>query len=351
MGRYKRLLSNTVILGAGTFASKVLVFLLMPLYTSVLSTSEFGVADILTQTANLIIPLAAVGICDGLFRFVLDTGETEDTDGERKSIFTAGVLVVLIGGAVTVAAVQLLRAIEVFDGYIFLVAAYVICANLHSIAANFIRAIGKTALFAAQGIANTVLTILLNVLFLVVFDMGTTGYVLSVVVADLCMTVGIFLIAKLYRCFSLRAMNKRMLSAMLRYSIPYIPTTMMWLITSASDRYIVTAYRGAAENGLYAAAYKLPTLLLLVCGVFIEAWQFSVVKDADDKTRSDFFSSVYRNYMGIIFMGASVIIAGSKILTQLLLADSYYASWQYVTVLCRDGIFGTRILYGKRVLS
>ena len=345
MGRYKRLLSNTVILGAGTFASKVLVFLLMPLYTSVLSTSEFGVADILTQTANLIIPLAAVGICDGLFRFVLDTGETEDTDGERKSIFTAGVLVVLIGGAVTVAAVQLLRAIEVFDGYIFLVAAYVICANLHSIAANFIRAIGKTALFAAQGIANTVLTILLNVLFLVVFDMGTTGYVLSVVVADLCMTVGIFLIAKLYRCFSLRAMNKRMLSAMLRYSIPYIPTTMMWLITSASDRYIVTAYRGAAENGLYAAAYKLPTLLLLVCGVFIEAWQFSVVKDADDKTRSDFFSSVYRNYMGIIFMGASVIIAGSKILTQLLLADSYYASWQYVPVLCLAMVFSALVSF------
>ena len=345
MGRYKRLLSNTVILGAGTFASKVLVFLLMPLYTSILSTSEFGIADILTQTANLIIPLAAVGICDGLFRFVLDTGETEDTISERKSIFTASVLVVLLGGVVTVAAVQVLRAIDVFDGYIFLVAAYVICANLHSIAANFIRAVGKTALFAAQGIANTVLTILLNVIFLVVFDMGTTGYVLSVVVADLCMTVGIFFIAKLYRYFSLRSMNRRTLSAMLRYSIPYIPTTIMWLITSASDRYIVTAYRGAAENGLYAAAYKLPTLLLLVCGVFIEAWQFSVVKDADDKTRSDFFSSVYRNYMGIIFMGASVIIAGAKILTGLLLADSYYASWQYVPVLCLAMVFSALVSF------
>jgi O-antigen/teichoic acid export membrane protein len=123
------------------------------------------------------------------------------------------------------------------------------------------------------------------------------------------------------------------LRRMLRFSIPYIPTTMMWLVTSACDRYIVAAYRGTAENGLYAAAYKLPTVLLLVCGVFIEAWQFSVVKDAKESERADFFSNVFKSYMGVIFMGGSLLIALSKPLTGLLLADSYYVSWQYVPVL------------------
>ena len=343
MSRGRRLISNTVILGAGTFASKVLVFLLMPLYTSILSTEEFGVADILTQTANLLIPLAAVGICDGLFRFVLDTDE--ENGKERRSIFTSATLTVLAGGAVTLALIQALRAFDVFDGYIFLVAAYVLCANLHSIAANFLRAIGKTGLFALQGMINTALTVGFNILFLVVFDMGTTGYILSVVLSDLCVTAGLFVAAGLYRYFSLRSFNKDTLRVMLKYSIPYIPTTIMWLITAASDRYIVTAYSGVAENGLYAAAYKLPTLLILVCGVFIEAWQFSVVKDADDQTRSDFFSSVWRNYMGIIFMGASVIIAGSRILTGILLADSYFASWKYVPVLCMAMVFSTFVSF------
>ena len=343
MSRKRRLLSNAAILGTGTFASKVLVFLLMPLYTAILSTSEFGVADVLTQTANLIIPLAAVGICDGLFRFALDTGE--ENGDERRSIFTVATLVVLGGGAVTLALVQFLRVFEVFDGYILLVAAYVLCANLHSVAANFLRAIGKTGLFAVQGIVNTALTVCFNLLFLVVFKMGTTGYVLSVVLSDLCVTVGLFWVAGLYRYLSLASFNKTTLRAMLKYSIPYIPTTIMWLVTSASDRYIVTAYRGAAENGLYAAAYKLPTLLILVCGVFIEAWQFSVVKDADEESRADFFSSVWRNYMGIIFMGASVIIAGAKILTKILLADSYYISWRYVPVLCVAMVFSAFVSF------
>ncbi len=332
MGKKKRLLSNTLILGAGTFASKVLVFLLMPLYTSVLTTDQFGVADILTQTANLLIPLAAVGICDGMFRFVLDTGEVGDTEAQKR-IFSAGIMVILLGGAVTTALCQVLRVFSVFNGYVFLVAAYVVCANLHSAEANFIRAKGKTVLFAGQGILNTVLTISLNILFLVVFKMGTLGYVLSVVISDLIVTVILFFAARLYRFFSFRAIDKRTLGDMLKFSIPYIPTTMMWLITSASDRYIVTGYCGAAENGLYAAAYKLPTMLTLVCGVFIEAWQFSVVKDADESERAGFFSTVYKNYMGIIFMGATVIIACSKIFTKLLLADSYYASWEYVPVL------------------
>ncbi len=328
MGRYKRLLSNTVILGAGTFLSKVLVFLLMPLYTSILSTQQYGVADILTQTASLIIPLAAVGICDALFRFVLDTAE-EDREA-RAEVFSSAAFVLVLGSAATLALVQLLRIFSVFDGYIWLVAAYVICANFHSAAANFVRAIGKTTLFVAQGIANTALTIALNVLFLVVFKWGTLGYVLSVVLADFAMTVLLIFAARLYDYITLRALNKQTLRSMLRFSIPYIPTTMLWLITSASDRYIVMAYRGSAENGLYAAAYKLPTLLLLVCGVFIEAWQFSVVKDADEDERASFFSEVFKNYSGIIFMGASVIIAGSKIFTELLLDGSYYSSWQYV---------------------
>lgn len=329
-GKYRRLGSNMAILAAGTFTSKVLVFLLMPLYTALLSAEEFGVADIVTQTANLIIPLAAVGICDGLFRFALDA---KGDSREAKRTFTSALLVILLGSAVMLGAVQVLRLIDVFEGYVFLIAAYVICANLHSAVANFVRALGRTPLFAAQGIANTVLTIVFNILFLVVFDMKAMGYVASVVAADLTVTVVVFFGARLYKYVSPRSVDRASIRAMLKFSIPYIPTTMMWLITSVSDRYIVSAYCGVAENGLYAAAYKLPTLLTLVCGVFIEAWQFSIVKDASEEERGSFFSTVFKNYMGIIFMGASVIIAGSKILTSLLLADSYYESWRFVPIL------------------
>ena len=72
MNKYKKLISNTLILGIGTFGSKLMVYFLMPLYTGFLSPSEYAVADIIAQTANLIIPLACIGISNGVFRFAAD---------------------------------------------------------------------------------------------------------------------------------------------------------------------------------------------------------------------------------------------------------------------------------------
>ena len=90
MNKYKRLVSNTLILGAGTFASKVIVLLMMPFYTLILSPEQFGVADLVTQTANMIIPLACIGICEGLFRFALDCDD-------RKKVFSTGLCILGVG--------------------------------------------------------------------------------------------------------------------------------------------------------------------------------------------------------------------------------------------------------------
>ena len=327
MGKYKRLLSNTAILGAGTFASKVLVLLLMPVYTRLLSTAEFGTADLITQTANLLLPLAAVGICDGIFRFTLDSG------ADKGKILSTG-MAVLLGGSIVICGVtQGLRSFDTLSGHIGLIILYVVAANIHLAFANYIRAEGRNALFAIQGIINTVLTIGLNILFLVVFDMGSTGYVLSVVIADFGMCVILFFAARLYRVISPKKVDASVAKDMLKFSIPYIPTTVMWLITSVSDRYIVTAYRSVEENGLYAVAYKLPTMISLVSGVFIEAWHFSAVKESDEEERAGFFGTVYDNFMGVMFMCGSLIIAGAQIFTRILVSDAYFDSWKYVPVL------------------
>ena len=97
MNKYKRLISNTFIFAAGTFTSKVLVLLLMPLYTSILSTEQYGISDLITQTANLLIPLACVGICDGIFRFAIDCSEDD-----RPKVFSSTLAVILLGSAALV---------------------------------------------------------------------------------------------------------------------------------------------------------------------------------------------------------------------------------------------------------
>jgi O-antigen/teichoic acid export membrane protein len=337
MGRFKKLLSNTAILGAGTFISKVLVFLLMPLYTACLSKSEFGVADILMQTANLIIPIAIIGVADGLFRFTIDA------DGNnRKQIFTFSIITLLVGMVPLALLMQVFRFFSVYDGYIWLVFFYICAANLHLIVANYVRGCDKTKTFAVQGIINTALVIIFNIIFLVVFDMGVTGYLLSVVLADFTVSVGLIIFCRLYRDITVKGISKTLIKELLNFSVPYIPLTIMWTITSVSDRFVILATLGedaTAINGLYAAAYKLPTLITIAGGIFMKAWHISSVSESDEQERATFFGNVYKNYICLMFAGAACLVAFSRLFTRILLNESYYDSWKYVPILAIAMIF------------
>lgn len=333
MNKYKKLLSDTVILGIGTFASKALVLLMMPFYTDCLSPSQYSTADLISQTANLLIPLACAGVCDGLFRFTLDSG------ADKPSVLRTSSTMLLMSTLIFLLLSPLLLLVDFFDGYAWLVVAYVLSANIHSVCAQYVRACDRPRLFALQGIINTATVVALNILFLLAFDMGVTGYVLSVVIADLTTSCFVIIAARLDRDMLRGRFCRELSGRLLRYSLPMIPTTIFWWITNVSDRYLVTAMCGESVNGIYSAAYKIPTLITLLCAVFYEAWQFSAVKDAEDKTRSDFFGQVFGYYSSLMFMGGSGVILLSRVFVNILFADTYAEAWQYIPLLTAAAVF------------
>ena len=72
MSRNKDLVQNTIIIFIGTICTKLLSFILLPLYTNVLSTSEYGVVDLLTTLISLISPIISLQISQGLFKNLVD---------------------------------------------------------------------------------------------------------------------------------------------------------------------------------------------------------------------------------------------------------------------------------------
>ncbi len=324
MGRYKKLFSNTLILALGTFGSKFLVFFMMPLYTACLSPEQYSVADLISQTANLLIPFACAGIAEGIFRFAME--ELED----KKKVFSSGLFVLLVMSLIFLCLSPLLGLYRMLDSYVWLVVLYVLAANLHSVVAQYIRAKGNMTLFSLGGIVGTALTITFNLVFLLGVGMGVMGYVLSVILGDVLVTVFLLLLSGVWRDVDLRSVQGAKIREMLKYSVPMIPTTIFWWVTSVSDRFLLIEMQGSEINGLYAAAYKAPTLLTLFCTVFIEAWQFSAVLEKDEGERSTFFTRVFAGFQGLIFMAASALTLLSIPVTRILLADSYFASWQYI---------------------
>ncbi len=332
--KYNTLLSNTLLISMGTFGSKILVFLMVRFYTGYLTPADYSTADLITQTANLLFPIISVGIADGVFRFVMDS------ESDKKSVLTIGFWCITLGAFSFFGIVPLLGFMEDFKGYIWLIVVYTIAACYHSLCVSYLRGINKTALFALQGIINTALVIVLNILFLAVFDMGITGYVLSVVLADTLSTLFLVIKEKMWRDFTLHP-KKGLLKPMLKYSIPLIPTTIFWWITSVSNRYMVNEIIGSDANGLYAVAYKLPTILTLVSTMFMQAWQYSAVAEdeGDRKEHARFFGTVWRSFQAVMFLSGAGVIAFTKVAMKLLTAEEFYESWKYVPLLSIAMVF------------
>lgn len=330
-GRFGKLFSDTVILAIGTFGSKLLVFLLMPLYTALLSPSQYGTAELITGTANLIMPFACVGITNGIFRFAAEKGT------DREGVFSSSMVLLGAGlcGTVLLGAVALCIG-AAWRTEILLVVLYVLAADLQAVCAQYVRAVDRTRLFAVQGILNTLVTVGFNILFLMAFDLGVTGYVLSTVVGNLLTTAFLVVSARLWRVFRLSHVSRTAMRELFRFSLPMVPTTICWLITDLSDRYLVSWFCGEAVTGVYSAAYKIPTIVNLVSGIFMQAWQFSaVVQSADGEECSRFYSQVFRGFLSVIFIGSGGLILLSPWLCRLLLNSAYHEAWRYMpTLLC-----------------
>jgi O-antigen/teichoic acid export membrane protein len=153
------------------------------------------------------------------------------------------------------------------------------------------------------------------------------------------------LAARLDRAFSLKAVRKETLRALLAFSLPLIPGTILWWIISVSDRYLLTYFSGGEINGLYVAAAKIPTLLTILCTVFLTAWKISaVVEDSGDdreavREKSRFYSRVYRGFIAVLFSMASGIILFSKLFARILFAESYYTAWAFIPILTVGTVF------------
>ena len=275
--RNVKLLSNTLIFTVGKFVSKIIVILMLPFYTSYLSSAQYSTADLITNLCNLLIPIACLGVSEGIFR------EAASGEDDKEAFFTNGVVLMLIGAAAFLVLSPILSLVDYFTNYIWLIIIYVISSNIHSVCSQYVCAIGKTKLFAGQGVLNTALTVVLNIIFLVGFDMGIEGYVLSVVLADFISALFLVFVAKLYRAFIPSKIKVAVMKKLLRFCLPLIPSTIFWWITGVSDRYMVTYFRSDVENGLYAAAYKIPTLLTYVVTIFNDAWRLSAVSEAKDR--------------------------------------------------------------------
>ena len=347
MNKYRELANNTIVLAIGQFSSKLLVYFMLGFYTRVLGADGFGDATNIINASALLISVVTLSISEGVLRYGIKTKKGDDDTAaqdivirSKKRVLSIGIDVTVVGLIVFAAFVPLIGFIDMLAGYEWLIFLYVCTGGIKATMSIYVRARGRVGLFALDGILTTVATILFNLLFLAVFDLGVVGYVLSVSMGDLCSIVFLTMKAKLYNDYRPLRYTKQNLSDMLKYSVPLMPTTVMWWIINVSDTFMITGFFGSAANGVYSFAYKFPNLAATVVGIFSRAWHMSAIRERNSRTVSKFYSNVFGMMQTVMYVAAAgIMLVIRPIIMPLFGSEGFEVAYFYVPVLLYAVVF------------
>ncbi len=337
MNKYKNLALNTMILGIGTFGSKILAMLLTRLYTTHMGSEILGNKELIEATASVLIPVFTFAISESVIRYGLDK------DFNNKQVFSTAMGVQFFGMLIMLLFSPILSTIPFIKGYTHLLVIYVIVSALRQTVSLFVRSVGYMKLYALDGILATLSLFMFNIIFISKMELGLTGFMLSIISSDLCSVIFLFITTRLKRFFSLSAIDREITRIMLRFSIPMIPTSIMWIITGFSDRIFIKYLNGpegevgGAAAGLYTAASKIPNLVSMVSTVFFQAWNMSAITEYGSKEIGKFYRKVFNAYQSIMYIASAGIILFVDILSGLLLNydahPEYHKAVYYTPVL------------------
>ncbi|MBR6920783.1 MAG: oligosaccharide flippase family protein [Clostridia bacterium] len=332
--KYKTLLKNSSILGLGEVLSKLLVFLLLPLYSSVLTTGEYGIATLVADFSNLLFPVVTLGVSSAVFRY--SYGRRKD----RPAVFTAGLTMLFAGMAIFVLASPLFKMIPRLSDYVLLLGMYVFMFALNTICGSFLRGMNAVKPFAIKGIICTAFNLIFNIIFLLVFKLGITGYLLANICGDFMAVLYMVIFGDLLEYIEPKQITKKIFVEMIRFSVPLIPTTICWWIVNMSDRFMITYMVSESANGVYAAAYKIPNIMITVTGIFINVWQMSLVNEENRGEKwGKFFTQIYDGFKSVMFVAGTLIILLCRLAARILLRNDFYDAWEYMPYLTVACIF------------
>ena len=347
MNRTKYLMKNTAILFISNFASKMLVFFLLPLYTSVLSTAEYGISDLITTTIHILYIFLTLYISNGIIRY------TMNSESDQNEMFSIGTAVVIFSTVIVAISTILTRVLNLFPSmtpyYGYLVFIYFVncCSSMLN---AFAKGKERIRLIGISGITATAVRVTSNILFLLVFRTGIHGYLMSAALSYIFSCI-VYVLGGLLKETRLRLPKKENIIKLIKYSAPIAATEVGWLICTSSDKYIVSWLLGDSATGIISASHRLPTILTAFTSVFIQAWSLSAIKEYANKDKSQYYTRMFNYYNSFAIVAGAVLILLSRLIGAFLFRGDFSIAWIYTPVYLTALVINTMSSFSGSIIS
>ena len=337
MKRETRLLKNTAIIGFGLLCTKGVSFLLLPLYTYLLSTSDYGTVDLVFTLVSLIAYTLTLQFEQGVLRFLIDC--RNDKEEQKKYISTTLLFITLVTAVFIIGLVIVCAVINY--KYTFFLAANIVVTTFLSLLCQIVRGLDKTVTFSFASFISIFSQVLLNVVFITVFKWNIGGMLSALFIGKTIGIVYIIIRCKIPSFVRIKYFDKTALKELLKYSLPMVPNTLCWWIVNLSDRLIITSFLGAGANGIYAVANKFPTIFTSFAKVFQMSWTENAAESNNSEDRDNYFSKIMNQSVSIIVCICACILAALPLVFRFLVNSKYSESYINILILLIAAIFSS----------
>lgn len=339
MNKNKELVKNTIIIFIGKFCTQFITLLLLPLYTHFLSTEDYGYIDLIQTYLTFFIPLILLKIDAGIFGFLIDARKSEE---EKNKIITNGIFIMFV--ELIISTILFAVAVKIFSiKYSILIVMNLISLSVLTFLLQIVRGIGKNKQYSFSSIIAAIVTIVLNLIFLVGFHKNGKYVLIASLISNIICTIYLLIVNKILKNVKIKYIDKKLIKDLLKYSIPMIPNELSWWIVHVSDRTIISYALGVAANGIYSVSCKFSNILSSIFNIFNLSWQESAALHINDTDKDEFFSNVINKVFNLFICFCIGILACLPFVFELLIKDSYREAYKYVPILLLANIFSVLI--------
>lgn len=334
MSRGKELIKNTGILMLAKISTQVVSFILLPLYTAILSTEEYGQVDVYTSLTMIIIPFITLQIEMAMFRYFI----AEKDNANRIEIVSSSIAVVLVMTVMASILFWCINCIKPFPycGYLY---AYYLAMTLNTVLLQVCRAKGDNVGYGIATFISSAFAVCLNVVFIAGLRLGVVGILLSSIIAHIISSMYIMMRTNISIYLSVRSISSKRCKEMLNYSVPLIFNQVASWAVNYSDRLIILYYLGESFNGIYSVACKFSNITSTFFGVYNVAWTESVIRSLEDKDGEKYVAKVFEMTFILYTMLVTGILNLLPFFFGVLINEKFSTSYGHVPILLVSMMF------------
>lgn len=333
--RNKYLIKNTAIFALGNMGTRLINFFMVPLYTYVLTTEQYGTINSIQSACMIILPLIMCNISEAIRRYLLDK------QADEGGILAAEIFWIGFGIVASLAMFGILSLIPAFSAYAREMSLYVLTCTLAGTVMEYLRGKEKLILYTACGLLQTVIAVGLNLLLLVRFRYGVRGYFWSYIAAYSISALIAFVGGGQIVALRKVRFDKALFKEMSKYALTLVPNSMMWWVTGTSDKLMITYMISAAANGIYSVSTKLPTMMETLNQILMQAWQYSAIKESDSQDRVEYHNQMFHLYMSTLSLVCAGLLFINRPFMRIYASDAFGEAWRYCPFLVVASLFST----------